>query len=566
MTLPNKQTDLEVLFLKSLDGMLSDEEYAKLTDCLREDPATLDYYLEFMSVCAGMIKPGEMTLPNDDLGETDDLRQSALLLALAEDELTAEPVYIEKPNPELPVVPFHRETIPFRQRISSASLYTAIISTAALLLMITYVVTHPRVNREPVATLTGSSQAVWQQAEGSPGEMGRLYTNTIMNLVEGFAEITFDNQAKIIIQSPAEFNIEDYHQLVLRSGKLTAVIPKTAWGFVVRTAGASVVDYGTEFGVTADAFGRTEAHVFVGKIELRSGSDPVRFGGAMKLIKGQAGRVDEAGELTVEAMKAQPASFVRRLPKKKTFGEPGKRLDLADIVGGGNGFGTGSVCVGVNPASGQVTDTLLFSNRQQDRRQYHPVPDMPCIDGVFVPLGGDVPQIVTSHGHVFEDCPKTDGCYWNEITNKPLTSILGNAEGEPDDMQLARLNGVQYGTDMHPAIMLHANAGITFDLDAIRSTIPGVQIRNFTSSCGLSDTLINTTQWGNVAADLWVLVDGQKRQAIHLTFAAQRTACVHVNINENDRFLTLIATDGENGNGGDWTLFGDPALELERMN
>jgi hypothetical protein len=31
---------------------------------------------------------------------------------------------------------------------------------------------------------------------------------------------------------------------------------------------------------------------------------------------------------------------------------------------------------------------------------------------------------------------------------------------------------------------------------------------------------------------------------------------------EDDRFLTLAATDGGNGNGSDHTFFGDPYLEL----
>ena len=138
-----------------------------------------------------------------------------------------------------------------------------------------------------------------------------------------------------------------------------------------------MVDYGTEFGVTANAFGRTEAHVFTGKVELRSGSDPVRFDAAKSLVQGQAGRVDEAGVLSPEMMEAQPSSYVRRLPAEETFGQPGKRLDLADIVGGGNGFGTGRECVGIDPASGKVTAELTVVNRKSADPRYSPVPGNP---------------------------------------------------------------------------------------------------------------------------------------------------------------------------------------------
>ena len=561
MTLPNKQDEIAELILKEIDGVITEQEFAELCDCLRKDPAMLDYYLEFISLCAEMLKPGEVAIPGDCFSTVEDIGQSALWLALAENERTAETVYIEKPAPLPPVDSVRRDRVGPRQKVSRIALYTAIISTAALLLMIAYVVTHPRKSRDAVATLTGGSHAVWSQADGPAGENERLYTNSTLFLIEGFAEITFDNQARVVLQSPAEISIEDYNQIFLRSGKLSAVAPQTARGFVVRTTGASIVDYGTEFGVTANAFGQTEAHVFLGKVELRSGSDPVRFNAAKSLLRGQAGRVNEVGVLSAETMEAQPSSYVRRLPARETFGQPGKRLDLADIVGRGNGFGTGRECVGIDPASGTLTTELMMANRSPADYRYCPVPGIPCIDGVFVPFGGDIPQIITSEGHVFE-CPPTDKSYWVEITNKPVASVIGSVEGEPQDVHLVRLSGVQYGTALHPAIMMHSNAGMTFDLDAIRSTIPGTRIRRFTSFCGLSDTVLVD----NAEAQLWVLVDGQTQQMMDIRIGEVNYASIDVNIYENNRFLTLIVTDGKNKNGGDWTFFGDPALELERAN
>lgn len=561
MSLSQHYTEFEELILKEIDGQAGEQEFAALCAYLR-DPEMLDYYLEFMSLCAGLLRPGELNA--DACGaDKEDFCQSALWMALAENERTAETIYVEEANPVTPVSFAKNPTIS-RQKVSKFSLYTALALAAAMLLLITYVVTHPRADRTAVATITGSSGAVWLQQDRSSGENKRLYTNSTMHLLEGFAEITFDNQARLILQSPVEIAIEDYNQIHLRSGKLSASIPKTAWGFVVRTDGASVVDYGTEFGVTANRNGQTEVQVFVGSVELRSGLDPIRFDETVRLVKGQVGSVSDVGDLTFESDKAHPDSYVRRLPVKPAFGQPGKRLDLADILGNGNGFGTGSLCVGINPASGQQVTELLLTHRNHENQPYHPLPDVPCIDGVFVPLGGETPQVITSQGHLFTGCPATDGSYWVEVTNKPVTSVAGNAAGEPQDIQLARLNGIQYGTALHPAIMLHANAGITFDLDAIRATIPGARIRSFTSTCGLSDTLLNTSHT-DAKADLWVLVDGQKRQTLHLAGDAQQHAAIAVNLYENDRFLTLIATDGQNTNGGDWTLFGDPALELERM-
>jgi len=121
---------------------------------------------------------------------------------------------------------------------------------------------------------------------------------------------------------------------------------------------------------------------------------------------------------------------------------------------------------------------------------------------------------VTSRGDVFEECPKTYGRYWVEITNKP---IIGFPQ-DPDSMRLAQLNGVEYGSNTHPGIMMHANTGITFDLEAIRSIIPNSRIRRFTSFCGLSETLNGLPLMDYASADMWVLVDGQRREKIHVDF------------------------------------------------
>jgi hypothetical protein len=59
-------------------------------------------------------------------------------------------------------------------------------------------------------------------------------------------------------------------------------------------------------------------------------------------------------------------------------------------------------------------------------------------------------------------------------------------------------------------------------------------------------------------------VDGQKRKEVNVAYSAKTYEFITIDINDSNRFLTLMVTDGENGNGGDWTFFGDPALELEQ--
>jgi hypothetical protein len=58
-----------------------------------------------------------------------------------------------------------------------------------------------------------------------------------------------------------------------------------------------------------------------------------------------------------------------------------------------------------------------------------------------------------------------------------------------------------------------------------------------------------------------VLVDGKKRFEKNM-FSGMGSAVIDINLNDNDRFLTLIVTEADDAIYCDWTLFVEPALEL----
>ena len=60
---------------------------------------------------------------------------------------------------------------------------------------------------------------------------------------------------------------------------------------------ASVVDFGTEFGVYVDEGNHTLTEVYDGQVELRSGSDPLRTNQVLKLTEGQGGQAVAEGRL-----------------------------------------------------------------------------------------------------------------------------------------------------------------------------------------------------------------------------------------------------------------------------
>jgi hypothetical protein len=104
--------------------------------------------------------------------------------------------------------------------------------------------------------------------------------------------------------------LESPTQLWLKRGQVTVNIAGgEVLHFVVRTPTACVVDFGTEFGVAVDDNDRTTTQVFQGEVELRSGSNPLRFDSALKLTNGQAGQVDLEGQ--VQAKEAAAVQFVR---------------------------------------------------------------------------------------------------------------------------------------------------------------------------------------------------------------------------------------------------------------
>ena len=62
--------------------------------------------------------------------------------------------------------------------------------------------------------------------------------------------------------------------------------------------------------------------------------------------------------------------------------------------------------------------------------------------------------------------------------------------------------------------------------------------------------------------DLWVFIDGTLKWKALQIRESHGVSRVAVAIRPGDRFLTLVATDGEDGGiGGDQGVFGDPVLE-----
>ncbi|HZY85457.1 MAG TPA: LamG-like jellyroll fold domain-containing protein [Gemmataceae bacterium] len=118
-----------------------------------------------------------------------------------------------------------------------------------------------------VAVLLQASEAVWDEPEFGARPGAPLPPGTL-RLKSGLAHIEFYSGATVILEGPAELELISPTEAFCVRGKLRATVPPQAQGFTVRSPRLDLVDRGTEFGLRVDGGGRTEVHVFQGKVEL----------------------------------------------------------------------------------------------------------------------------------------------------------------------------------------------------------------------------------------------------------------------------------------------------------
>jgi hypothetical protein len=94
-----------------------------------------------------------------------------------------------------------------------------------------------------------------------------------LRLASGVVQLEFELGARVVLEGPAEFQLVSSNEGYLKSGKLRAFVPEPAQGFRISSPDCLVVDYGTEFGFSVGDTGRSEVHVFKGKVEVHPSRD-----------------------------------------------------------------------------------------------------------------------------------------------------------------------------------------------------------------------------------------------------------------------------------------------------
>jgi hypothetical protein len=551
-----EEFELGQLILESLEGDIQKDRFGLLENQIKTDPSAAQQYLDQVMNHAVLMWRCESLHSEADLSES--AEDTRFLNAMGEYEKTAPAVRVELPDefPQPAAQPAAQAAVPAAaaRQINKFSLATAIASLAALVFVLIYIEMHPAGSREPMAVITDSVHAVWADGAGNGRQSDvRFYKHTgPMDLKEGYIKIAYDCGTEVIVEGPARFEVTGPKDMSVLSGQLYARSPFSAVGFTVSSPHVKIVDLGTEFGVRVASDGTADVHMMKGKASLIAG----RKSATEIIHEGNARQVD-----TQESMKdirLQDDLFARQISSKAGLIWRGEDLDLADLVGGGNGLGGGQIGRGINLSTGKQVSAAEDRISDGLESRFVDVDGSPMIDGVFVPgrgPGGN--PVISSAGHQFRQCPDTSGRGFSGI-------YLGQVSQESAGGYLSMVLGEKTSADsLKPVICLYGNAGITFDLDAVRAAIPQSRIGALRAVCGLSSS---TDRPGRMAgtglADIFVLVDGVVSFESRAVSRFSEPRMIRIPISPKDRFVTLIGTEGGASPGTDWVVFAEPCLEL----
>ena len=399
-----------------------------------------------------------------------------------------------------------------------------------------------------MATVQDGAGVVWNRPPRVPGS-NRIVRNTL-DLRAGIAEVSFASGATVIIEGPTVIELTGPNQAHLLQGRASAHVPPSASGFTFTSDGLTVVDRGTAFGLSRSADQRVQLHVFTGAVEAQSRSAQSRSApspSARAPLLVNANNAVQRDPLTdtLTAIPCRPLHFYRELHPRELS------LNVADLVAGGNGRGSG-FADGIDPLSGELVSSPSVAHILSDG-QYHRVKQAPFIDGVFIPRDD---QVITSQGHHFT-FPPTNGNAYDIIRRGGIKTTYDY----PMKQIPAIFDGINYETPDHSVLGMHANCGFTIDLVALARNHPGMFAERFTARVANFKEVLPDQCF----ADFWVIIDGIMVKHFRDMTPRNAAESIDIPLPVGCRFLTLVSTDSNKNNSLDCVNVGDPVLHLRAL-
>lgn len=551
-----KALELYELIVALHEGDLTAEQFQHLNARLK-DKDEVRRYTEFISIFSGLSCPStaDIYIEENERASAGELEQDSytnIMMKFAQEEHTAPAVAIVPPEPRPePLGMLKREKITYS--VNRLSVLTIIASAAVILIVILFAKLAPRPSGYEVATLAETLNTEWGNAAIERGTRFSSQSES-MQLRRGIAELLFDTGVKVVVEAPAEFMILSDHQIKLFYGQAFASVPSEAIGFSVQTLNSKIIDLGTEFGIRAEVDGSSQVHVIKGKVHLTAGSKSEQF--SCEILGGQAKRVFGFSSQVAD-IACDDTLFVREIePESQTVWRGQKTFDLADAASGGNGFGTALPEMGIDLKTGKL-QAGRSERRGSDSKGYLTVDELAFVDGVFIPNAAQGPVQITSQGHRYGDFTRSNGLYYMTVGNHHVTNMDFSGQWKQNISLVP--GGVS--AENTSILCLHASAGITFDLENIRGTMPWVNVRRFSAVYGIANTRKEQDK-RPIISDFYVFVDGQPRFVKKDVSITDGSSVISIELGPHERFLTLVCMEGSD-NFGDWTVFVNPVLEIE---
>jgi ferric-dicitrate binding protein FerR (iron transport regulator) len=294
---PQVQLELERLLSALCDGALTEEDHGRLEELLAQDASCRRYYLEYVDMHARL-------LAHPSLGAGGSQPPAK--------DVPAETLALPAPAKE-------------RRRAAQALRYlgvAALTLAASFLLQLLWLRPHtPDANHNqpnntnaglpaiPVASLVQTTDCIWEGAHEPLSDGARLEPGKVL-LQKGVARIRFDGGSELLLQGPAELRVDSSTAATLLQGKVVFRSDVMAAPFHLNTPAATLVDIGTEYGVSVSAAGE-EVHVFEGDVQRlpRTGAPEAE---PEYLQAGEACR-SIAATFASQPVKFDPTLFVRHL-------------------------------------------------------------------------------------------------------------------------------------------------------------------------------------------------------------------------------------------------------------
>jgi PEP-CTERM motif len=214
-------------------------------------------------------------------------------------------------------------------------------------------------------------------------------------------------------------------------------------------------------------------------------------------------------------------------------------LNLADIVGGGNGTGNGTANQGINILTGNIVAPGSVGGITAVPNAFV-LSANPFVDGVFVPDGG----------------PTGSASIQVSSTGLMVTGISDSSQVTTwDHFRNGNNFGVSNSFLGSSVIGAHASKGITFDLNAMEAFHSG-QASSYNITAGTGNA-------SGASVDFYLFVDGIFKNFVFLT-GSGKSSNFSGTFSSSDRFLTLITSPRGNF-GSDHSLWVNPTVTLSSV-